>query len=202
MYKKIRRVCVFCGSGKGSIPEYLASAKELGRLLASEKIGLVYGGAKVGTMGAIASSVVENGGEVIGVIPRSLVDKEVAYTELADLRIVSSMHERKALMADLSDGFIAMPGGLGTIEEIFEALTWAQLGIHSKPCGLLNICHFYDRLIDFLDFTVEQQFIRIENREMILIDENPKQLLDQFEAYQPPLIDKAKWALELLAQVK
>jgi len=158
---------------------------------------LVYGGAKVGMMGKLAASVLEKGGEVIGVIPKGLVEKEVAFTKLADLRVVDSMHERKALMADLSDGFIALPGGLGTIEEFFEVVTWAQLGIHPKPCGVLNVHHYYDRLMDFLDHTVTEKFVELEHRSMILADENPEKLLQKFESYHPPKIDKAKWVLQL-----
>jgi len=193
----MRRICVFCGSSPGARPEYLQAAKQLGYTLASKDIGLVYGGARVGMMGKIAESVLEKGGEVTGVIPKGLVEKEVAFTELADLRVVDSMHERKALMADLSDGFIALPGGLGTIEEFFEVLTWAQLGIHPKPCGLLNVKQYYDRLLDFLDHSVEEKFVELEHRSMILVDENPKRLLKKFETYLPPKIDKAKWVLGL-----
>ncbi len=136
----MKRICVFCGSSPGARLEYARAARELADLLIKRNIGLVYGGARVGIMGEIASAVLKQGGEVIGVIPQELVEKEVAFTELTDLRIVGSMHERKALMAELSDGFIALPGGLGTIEEFFEVLTWAQLGLHRKPCGLLNVC--------------------------------------------------------------
>lgn len=193
----MKRICVFCGSSPGSGPEYLDSAKQLGYTLASKNIGLVYGGARVGIMRKIAESVVEKGGEVIGVIPKGLVEKEVAFTGLADLRVVGSMHERKALMADLSDGFIALPGGLGTIEEFFEVVTWAQLGIHSKPCGLLNVKQYFTRLLDFLDFTVTEKFVEMEHRSMILVDENPGKLLQKFESYHPPGIDKAKWVLQL-----
>lgn len=193
----MKRICVFCGSSPGSGPEYLDSAKQLGYTLASKNIGLVYGGARVGIMRKIAESVVEKGGEVIGVIPKGLVEKEVAFTGLADLRVVGSMHERKALMADLSDGFIALPGGLGTIEEFFEMVTWAQLGIHSKPCGLLNVKQYFNRLLDFLDFTVTEKFVEMEHRSMILVDENPEKLLQKFESYHPPGIDKAKWVLQL-----
>ena len=193
----MRRICVFCGSSPGARPEYLQAAKQLGYTLASKDIGLVYGGARVGMMGKIAESVLEKGGEVTGVIPKGLVEKEVAFTELADLRVVDSMHERKALMADLSDGFIALPGGLGTIEEFFEVLTWAQLGIHPKPCGLLNVKQYYDRLLDFLDHSVEEKFVELEHRSMILVDENPEKLLRKFETYHPPKIDKAKWVLGL-----
>ena len=193
----MRRICVFCGSSPGARPEYLQAAKQLGYTLASKDIGLVYGGARVGMMGKIAESVLEKGGEVTGVIPKGLVEKEVAFTELADLRVVDSMHERKALMAELSDGFIALPGGLGTIEEFFEVVTWAQLGIHPKPCGLLNVEQYYDRLLDFLDHSVEEKFVELEHRSMILVDEKPKGLLKKFETYLPPKIDKAKWALKL-----
>ena len=193
----MRRICVFCGSSPGARPEYLQAAKQLGYTLASKDIGLVYGGARVGMMGKIAESVLEKGGEVTGVIPKGLVEKEVAFTELADLRVVDSMHERKALMAELSDGFIALPGGLGTIEEFFEVLTWAQLGIHPKPCGLLNVKQYYDRLLDFLDHTVNENFVEPEHRSMILVDENPEILLQKFETYHPPIIDKVKWVLQL-----
>ena len=148
-------------------------------------------------MGAIAKAVLEEGGEVIGVIPRDLAHKNVAFTELSDLRVVNSMHERKALMAELSDGFIALPGGLGTAKEFFEVLTWAQLGIHQKPCGLLNVCGYYSELIGFLDRAVGQQFIEAEHRAMVLIDESPEGLLRKFESYQPPTVDKAEWILRM-----
>ena len=193
----MKRICVFCGSSPGAKSDYVLAAKQLGYILARNDLGLVYGGARVGLMGKIAEAVLEMGGEAIGVIPKGLVDKEVAFTGLADLRVVDSMHERKALMADLSDGFIALPGGLGTIEEFFEVITWAQLGIHPKPCGLLNINHYYDRLIDFLDHTVNEKFVEMEHRSMILIDKNPEKLLQKFETYHPPKIDKAKWVLGL-----
>lgn len=191
-------ICVFCGSSPGLGPEYLYAAQQLGYALAERGLGLVYGGAKVGTMGRIAEATLEKGGEVIGVIPKGLLEKEVAFTRLTDLRVVDSMHERKALMADLSDGFIALPGGLGTIEEFFEVATWAQLGIHPKPCGLLNVKHYYDRLMDFLDHTVGEKFVELEHRSMIMVDENPESLLQQFGTYHPPTIDKAKWVLQLL----
>jgi uncharacterized protein (TIGR00730 family) len=191
-------ICVFCGSGRGAKPEYIEQAVKLGRILAENGIGLVYGGARVGIMGEIASAVMKNGGRVTGIIPKHLFEKEVAYTDLPDLRVVDSMHERKALMAELSDGFIALPGGYGTIEEIFEAITWAQLGLHFKPCGFLNICGYYDRLMDFLDAMAAGGFIRPENREMLLIDNDPEGLLGKFSAYKAPVVDKAKWALEML----
>lgn len=193
----MKRICVFCGSSPGSGPEYVQAARRLGHALTARNIELVYGGARVGVMGEIAAAVLQNNGKVIGVIPQELVEKEVAFTELADLRVVGSMHERKALMAELSDGFIALPGGLGTIEEFFEALTWAQLGIHRKPCGLLNAGHYYDSIIHFLDHAVSQQFIEPEHRDMILISEDPETLIEQFITYQPPQVDKAGWALRM-----
>jgi uncharacterized protein (TIGR00730 family) len=158
---------------------------------------LVYGGAKVGMMGRIAEAVLEKKGEVIGVIPKGLAEKEVSFTGLADLRVVDSMHERKAIMADLSDGFIALPGGLGTLEEFFEVVTWAQLGLHPKPCGLLNIRKYYDKLMEFLDHTVQEKFVEMEHRCMILIDEDPDRLIQRFALYRPPTVDKAKWVLQL-----
>ena len=196
----MKRICVFCGSSPGATPEYIRAAKNLGYILASKNIGLVYGGAKVGMMGKIAEAVLEKKGEVVGVIPKGLAEKEVSFTGLADLRVVDSMHERKALMADLADGFVALPGGLGTLEEFFEVATWAQLGIHPKPCGLLNVKHYYDRLMDFLDHTVNEKFVELEHRSMILIDEDPERLLQKFEAYHPPVIDKAQWVLRLSSE--
>jgi len=177
--------------------EYNQVAQQLGHTLVRRNIGLVYGGGRVGIMGKIAQTVMENGGEVIGVIPKGLAEKEVAFTELADLRIVDSMHSRKALMVELSDGFIALPGGLGTIEEFFEVLTWGQLGIHHKPCGLLNVKGYFDTLMGFMNHMVGEQFVEEEHRSMILVDDRPEGLLDQFESYEPPRIDKAKWTLEL-----
>ncbi len=193
----IGRVCVFCGSSPGSKPEYVLKARELGRAMAEKHVGLVYGGAKIGVMGAVASAMMEAKGEVIGVIPRDLVSREVAYREITDLRVVNSMHERKALMAELSDGFIALPGGLGTIEEFFEVLTWAQLGIHKKPCGLLNAAGYYDKMIEFIDHAVQEQFIGPAGRSLVLVDDDPEALLKKFEGYQPPKVDKAAWALAL-----
>ena len=193
----VKRVCVFCGSSPGSRPEYVEKARELGRILAENKIGLVYGGARIGVMGAVAAAALEAKGEVIGVIPRDLVKKEVAFTDITDLRVVNSMHERKALMAELSDGFIALPGGLGTIEEIFEIITWAQLGIHKKPCGFLNVCGYYDKIIEFVDHAVQEQFIGPAGRQLVLVDDDPAALLKKFQGYQPPTVDKAAWALAM-----
>jgi uncharacterized protein (TIGR00730 family) len=193
----MKRLCVFCGSSPGANPKYMKAAREIGHLLAGRCIGLVFGGGRVGIMGEIAKAVLDEGGEVIGVIPKKLADRKVAFTEIPDLRIVNSMHERKALMMELSDGFIAIPGGLGTIEEFFEVLTWAQLGLHRKPCGLLNVCHYYNKLIRFLDYVADQKFIEPEHRSMILIDDDPEKLLKKFEIYKPPEVDKAKWALRM-----
>ena len=193
----MKRICVFCGSSLGTKPEYVRAAVLLGQTLANKNIGLVYGGGSVGLMGKIAHAVLQHGGDVTGVIPKELVEKEVAFTELSDLRVVGSMHERKALMEEISDGFIALPGGLGTIEEFFEILTWAQLGMHKKPCGLLNVGHYYDKLVEFLDYAVNQQFIEGEHRSMLLIEKNPEILLKKFKGYQPPKVDKAEWALRM-----
>jgi len=193
---KLKRICVFCGSSEGSRPDYLQAATDLGQALVSRGIGLVYGGANVGCMGKIASTVLAGGGEVIGVIPESLEKQEVANRDLKDLRVVKTMHERKALMNDLSHGFISMPGGLGTLEEFFEALAWGQLGIHRKPSGLLNVSNFYGKLMDFLDHTVAEAFMQDQHRDMLLVHEDPSELLDLFENYQPPDGDKAAWILK------
>ena len=188
---RMKRICVFCGSNQGGRPEYVEAAKKLGLLLAERNIGLVYGGAKVGTMGAIADTVLDSGADAIGVMPRLLVEKEVAHSGLTDLKIVDTMHERKHLMAELSDAFIALPGGLGTLDEFFEMATWAQLGMHDKPCGLLNVCGYFDYMIRFLDIAVSEEFVRKEHREMIFIQDNPESLIDAFESYEAPAV--AKW---------
>ena len=174
----MKRICVFCGSTKGTNPTYEQATRELGKLLVQRGIGLVYGGGNIGLMGVIAETVLKEGGEVIGIIPEALAEKELAFTELADLRIVQTMHERKALMEQLSDGFIALPGGYGTLEEICEMVTWAQLGIHHKPCGLLNLEGFYDSLLAFMDHQVQQGFVTPTNRMLISEADNPKRLLD------------------------
>lgn len=184
-----RRVCVFCGSNVGARGEYAESARSLGRALVAREIGLVYGGGGIGLMGVVAEEVRAVGGEVIGVIPTALFEKEVAMEDLADLRIVSNMHERKATMADLSDGFIAMPGGLGTLEELFEVLTWAQLGIHRKPIGLLDSARFFDPLLAMLDRCVDEGFLRIEHRGSLLVRQDPEALLDAMETFKPPELD-------------
>jgi uncharacterized protein (TIGR00730 family) len=186
----IQRVCVFCGSNGGARPEYLAAATALGQQLAAKNIGLVYGGAGVGLMGAVADAVLAASGEVIGVMPRSLVEREVAHTKLRDLRVVGSMHERKATMAELADAFIALPGGLGTLEEFFEVWTWAQLGEHAKPLGMLNVAGYYDPLLVFFDHLVSERFIRPEHRAMVLVEENSEALLLGFAGYTPPAVSK------------
>ena len=193
----MKRMCVFCGSSPGLMPEYSQAARRLGSILAQRQVGLVYGGGNVGMMGQLAKAVIEQGGEVIGVIPRELLEKKVAFTELSDLRVVCSMHERKALMAELADGFIALPGGLGTLEEFFEVWTWAQLGLHQKPCGLLNVCDYYTPLITFLDHVVTQGFLAAAHRSMVMVEEHPETLLEQFDQYRAPIVDKATWALQL-----
>ena len=176
------RICVFTGSRHGQLPEYADAAKTLGRELVGRGFGLVYGGGNVGLMTAIADTVLELNGHVTGVIPNSLVSKEVAHLGLSDLRIVDSMHERKALMAELSDGFIAMPGGIGTMEEFFEVLSWAQLGLHEKPCALLNVAGYYDPLIQFLDHAVKQDFIKPKHRALLVVENDAVRLLDRLDA--------------------
>jgi len=193
----VQRICVFCGSSPGGRPEYAEAARQLGQLLVRQHSELVYGGASVGLMGIVARTVLEGGGRVTGVIPRLLAEKEVALTSLDDLRIVESMHERKALMAELSDGFIALPGGIGTIEEFVEILTWSQLGIHTKPCGLLNSAGYYDRLLGFFDHMQAEGFIRPTCRSTILVEQDPASLLETMGQYRCHHEDKAAWALKL-----
>jgi len=184
------RLCVFCGSSSGRDPVYMETARLLGETLARNGIELVYGGASVGLMGAVANAVLAEGGRVTGVMPQALVDKEIAHAGLSDLRVVGSMHERKALMAELSDGFIALPGGLGTFEELFEVWTWAQLGYHKKPCALLNVAGFYDRLADFLDNVVERGFVKPVHRAMLIVKDEPSALVDAIRSYEPPKVEK------------
>ena len=186
----MKMICVYCGSNPGRLPEYRDAARLLGYEMAGRGLGLVYGGASIGVMGAVADAVLERGGQAIGVIPYSLATKEVSHDGLDELIVVDSMHERKAKMAELSDGFIALPGGWGTIEEIFEMLTWAQLGFHEKPCGLLNAASYYDHLFAFLENAIEQQFVKEEYRPMIMMDEAPGALLDRFEHYRAPKVKK------------
>ena len=182
----LQRVCVFCASSPGADPAFAAAAERLGRELAAQGLGLVYGGASVGLMGRLADATLAAGGEVIGVIPKAMVDLEVAHHGLADLRIVDSMHARKALMAELANAFIALPGGLGTLDELFEILTWAQLGLHSKPIGLLEVGGYFTPLLAFLDGAVDARFLAPGHRAMLLVANDPTALLAAFRAYQPP----------------
>ena len=175
------RICIFTGSSRGIRSEYADAARWLARQLVERGYGLVYGGGNVGLMGVVADAALERGGHVTGVIPDALVSQEVAHRGLSDLRVVQSMHERKATMAELSDGFIAMPGGIGTMEEFFEVLSWAQLGLHNKPCGLLNIGGYYDHLIRFMNHAVDQQFLKPKHRNLLLVEEEPDRLLDRFD---------------------
>lgn len=198
----MKNICVFCGSSFGANKKYSEAAEELGKVIADSGIGLVYGGAKVGLMGEIASTVLKEGGEAFGVIPKQLIEKEVAHDELTKLHIVGSMHERKALMADLADGFIAMPGGFGTLEEIFEVVAWGQLNFHNKPLGLLNVNNYFDSLINFLDHTVKENFIKPEHRSIILVENKPKQLLEKLLNYKHVQSDKADWIKEMLHKQK
>lgn len=183
---QLNRICVFCGTNPGSRPAYGAAARELGRILADEDIELVYGGASVGIMGELADSVQEHGGHVTGIIPQQLVEKEAAHTGIPNLIVVASMHQRKSQMADLSDGFIALPGGIGTMEGFFEVLTWAQLGIHAKPSGILNIEGYFDSLIGFLDHAVAEGFLTDIHRHAIMVESDPRTLLDRMRAYTAP----------------
>ena len=187
----LRSICVFCGSSPGARLEYGNSAAALGRLLATRYVRLIYGGARVGLMRTIADAVLGAGGDVTGVIPEALRTREIAHTDLDDLRIVPSMHDRKALMSDLADAFLALPGGAGTLEEFFEVWTWAQLGIHRKPCGLLNVGGYFDGLLTFLDHAVQERFLRLEHRAMVLVDDNAERLLHRLETFRPP--DVPKW---------
>ena len=189
----MRSVCVFCGAHPGRRPEYLAAAADLGRVLAARGLRVVYGGAHVGLMGALADAALAAGGEVVGVIPGLLVDAEVAHPGLSDLRVTGSMHERKALMADLSDGFIALPGGLGTLEEFAEIVTWAQLGLHAKPTGLLNLLGYYDELLRFLDHATQERFVRPGHREQILARPSAAELLAVMGGWTAPPRPAGKW---------
>lgn len=187
----MQSICVFCGSRTGALPEYSGAAKILGQSLAELELRLIYGGGNIGLMGLLADSVLEAGGEVVGVIPQALAEKEVAHTGITQLHIVSSMHERKAMMADLSDGFIAMPGGYGTFEEFCEIITWYQLGIHRKACGLLNIAGYYDPLLAQFDLGVREEFISDNHRKMIIADTNPQALLQKILGFHST--EKTQW---------
>jgi len=186
----MQSVCVFCGSSPGARPGYAEAARALGAELAARQIRLVYGGAGVGLMGVVADAALSAGGTVIGVIPEHLLDKEIAHAGLSELRITATMHERKALMADLSEGFVAMPGGYGTLEEFAEVLTWSQLGLQSKPCGLLDVEGFYEPLLRFFDHAVAERFVSPEHRNLVLADTEPGRLLDALAAWVPSVTDK------------
>jgi uncharacterized protein (TIGR00730 family) len=188
----MERVCVFCGSSPGARPAYAEATAELGRLLAADGIGLVYGGGAVGLMGVLADSVLAAGGEAIGVIPQALVDREIGHSGLTELRVVGSMHERKALMAELADAFVALPGGLGTLEELFEVYTWAQLGLHRKPCGLLDVERYYAGIVEFLEHAVREGFVREEHRAMLMVDRDPRALIERLREFAPETV-QPKW---------
>ncbi|SMF64923.1 hypothetical protein SAMN05661091_0116 [Paenibacillus uliginis N3/975] len=184
----MKRIAVFCGSSDGASPAYKEGAVQLGKELARRGITLVYGGASVGIMGTVADAVLEAGGQVIGVIPQMLEDREISHRNLTELIVVGSMHERKTKMSDLADGFIALPGGPGTLEEFFEIFTWAQLGLHQKPCGILNVNGYYDLLISFFDHMHGQQFLHEKYRSMALVDSDPAGLIEKFNTYTPPSV--------------
>ena len=185
-----RRICVFCGSSPGARPAYAAAAATLARLLAARGIAIVYGGGRVGLMGALADAALDAGGEVIGVMPRALVEKDVAHARLTDLRVAGSMHQRKALMAELSDAFIALPGGYGTFEEFCEALTWTQLGLQRKPCGILNVEGYYDPLLALFDRAVAERFLKPVHRAMAVSGSDPESLIARLLEFEPPVADK------------
>jgi len=186
----LTNVCVYCGSNLGRLPIYSEVARALGKAIAARGLGLVYGGARVGVMGVVADSVLEAGGRVIGVIPQGLVDKEVAHLGLTELIVTSSMHERKTKMVERASAFIALPGGLGTLEELLEVWTWAQLGIHEKPCGVLNVAGYYDGLVAFIEHAVREQYIKPEHRSLLCVEQTPEALLDRFAGYVAPRLEK------------
>lgn len=187
----INKIAVFCGSGTGNTQKYTQAAEEFANVMSSAGITVIYGGAKVGLMGIIANRMLENGGKVIGVMPKSLVDVEIAHDALTELHVVNSMHERKALIADLADSFIMLPGGSGSLDEFFEMFTWAQLGYHAKPCGILNVDGYYNYLLKFLDHVVSEGFLKNEYRNMIIVNESPQTMLQNFISYRAPV--NKKW---------
>lgn len=186
----MRSICVFCGSNTGKNGVYADAARDLANAIAGCGMKLVYGGGNIGLMGVLAEAALAAGGHVAGVTPRRLLEKEMVHTGLSELHVVDTMHERKALMAELSDGFIALPGGLGTYEEMFEALTWTQLGFHRKPCGLLNVAGFYDRLTGFLDHAVAERFLKVEHRAMLLVENDARALVARIRDHHPPQVSK------------
>ena len=186
----MNRVCVFCGSSFGNRPSYRAAAEELGRYLASMEIEIVYGGGRVGLMGALADAALQAGGTVTGVIPQHLMAREVGHRGLTTMHVVESMHERKALMADLSDGFLALPGGFGTFEEFCEVLTWSQLGLHEKPCGLLNVDGYYSPLLQMFDSAVEESFLKPENRRIVISHTSVPAIIEMMKNWKPVTVEK------------
>jgi uncharacterized protein (TIGR00730 family) len=187
---ELESICVFCGSNAGANPAYLEAADVVGRSLAQRSVRVVYGGATVGMMGALADAVRGEGGDVVGIIPQAIFDREIGHTGLDDLRVVGSMHERKALMAELSDAFIALPGGIGTLEELFEVYTWAQLGIHAKPLGLMDVAGYYQPLVAFLDHAVQERFLRSETRTLLAVSDDLDDLFAALEAWEPVTLHK------------
>jgi uncharacterized protein (TIGR00730 family) len=187
---RLQRICVFCGSSSGSRPAYRAAAESVGELFVERGVELVYGGGNIGLMGVLADTILARGGRAIGVIPNALVAREVGHAGLTELHVVDSMHERKAMMSDLSDGFIALPGGFGTLEEFCEVVTWSQLGIQSKPCGLLNIENYYAPLLELFNHAVREGFVREENRRLVLDDLDPVRLLEKMEEFRPEPVEK------------
>jgi uncharacterized protein (TIGR00730 family) len=188
----VERICVFCGASPGARHEYGAAAEELARLLAADGVGVVYGGGGVGMMGRLADASLEAGGEITGVIPRALVDKEIGHRDVADMRVVESMHERKALMGELADAFVALPGGLGTLEELFEVYTWSQLGLHRKACGLLDVEGYYTGIAAFLDHAVSERFLRSEHRDLLIVESEPAAMLERLRSFRPATV-QPKW---------
>jgi hypothetical protein len=186
------RVCVFCGSSPGARPAYTEATEELAALLVAEGIGVVYGGGGVGLMGKLADAILAHGGDITGVIPRALVDREIEHRQVEDMRVVDSMHERKALMAELADAFVALPGGIGTLEELVEVFTWSQLGLHRKPCGLLDVEGYYQKLADFLDHAVQERFLLEQHRATLMVEADPGPLLERLRAYRPDAVEP-KW---------
>ncbi len=195
----LKNICVYCGSSSGRNPAYVESAERLADVLVERNIGLVYGGAQIGVMGAVANQMLAQGGRVIGVIPEGLLLKEVAHQGLTELHVTKSMHDRKALMAEHSDGFIALPGGIGTFEELFEVWTWSQLGFHHKPCGLLNVAGYYDQLIAFLNHASEEGFVKPPHRELLMVEQDPAKILDRMALYTPPITSPLAVKLDLAA---
>lgn len=188
MSRSLSQICVYCGSKGGTADRYRSAARELADEMAEREIDLVYGGGGTGLMGAIADRVLERGGEVIGVIPHGLMVREAGHDGVTEMVVVDSMHERKSRMVELADGFIALPGGLGTMEELLEVLTWAQLGVHGKPCGVLNVESYFDRLVGFFDHAVEEGFLRPDHRDLVIVEDEPETLLDALAGYEAPRV--------------